>query len=224
MGTLKLYCERLDAGLWAEPLNATSNIAFFLAAWLAWRAGAVRRQRGPAVQWLVGLMVAIGIGSTLFHTFATTWARMLDLFPIFLFQVSFLWLYGRRVVRWGVGATGALLVGFVVAIYISRAFPNVLNRSLLYAPGFLCNVGLGVYHWYSGKQEPFRLLAAAGVLTVALVFRTIDTAICPYVPWGTHFLWHLLIPFVLYLAFRALLANLADPQDASATTTAPRRR
>ena len=26
------YCERLDAGFWAEPLNAATNLAFILAA------------------------------------------------------------------------------------------------------------------------------------------------------------------------------------------------
>ena len=27
-----LYCERLGSGLWAEPINALSNISFLLAA------------------------------------------------------------------------------------------------------------------------------------------------------------------------------------------------
>jgi hypothetical protein len=31
-----IYCERLGPGLWAEPLNAVTNVAFFVAAWLAW--------------------------------------------------------------------------------------------------------------------------------------------------------------------------------------------
>jgi len=210
MGTERLYCERLEAGLWAEPLNAISNLAFFLAAWLTWRAARSSKGNGAGIRWLVALMVAIGTGSTLFHTFATTWARILDLAPIMIFQLSFLWLYGRRVIRWGPVATGALLVAFVAAVSVSRHFPDILNRSLLYAPGFVCNVGLGLYHSYTGKQARLVLLAAAGLLTVALVFRTIDMAICPYVPAGTHFLWHLLIPFVLYLAVRALLPNLTE--------------
>ena len=34
---LLLYCERLGPGLWAEPLNAVSNLAFFGFAWKLWR-------------------------------------------------------------------------------------------------------------------------------------------------------------------------------------------
>ena len=70
-----VYCERLGPGLLAEPLNALSNLAFFLAAWAAWsvarRGGAL--DSGIAV--LVGLIATIGIGSTLFHTFSTPWAH-----------------------------------------------------------------------------------------------------------------------------------------------------
>ena len=46
---LNLYCERLGPGLWAEPLNAVSNAAFFIAAALLFSsggapAGATRRR------------------------------------------------------------------------------------------------------------------------------------------------------------------------------------
>jgi hypothetical protein len=38
--------------------------------------------------------------------------------------------------------------------------------------------------------------------------RSIDGAVCAYVPMGTHFLWHLLNGIVLYLSMRALILNL----------------
>ncbi len=31
---IDLYCERTDPGFWAEPLNALSNIVFFIAGFL----------------------------------------------------------------------------------------------------------------------------------------------------------------------------------------------
>ena len=34
---IDIYCERLEPGLWAEPLNAVTNAAFFIAAFFAWR-------------------------------------------------------------------------------------------------------------------------------------------------------------------------------------------
>ena len=33
MDYIDLYCERLAPGLTGEPLNALSNVAFFIAAW-----------------------------------------------------------------------------------------------------------------------------------------------------------------------------------------------
>jgi len=33
---MDLYCERLGPGLWAEPINASSNLTFFIAVWAIW--------------------------------------------------------------------------------------------------------------------------------------------------------------------------------------------
>lgn len=33
---MDVYCERIALGLFAEPLNAVSDIYFLLAAWAAW--------------------------------------------------------------------------------------------------------------------------------------------------------------------------------------------
>ncbi len=32
----------------------------------------------------------------------------------------------------------------------------------------------------------------AGILTLSLIFRSLDDPLCPHVPTGTHFLWHIL--------------------------------
>lgn len=203
-----LYCERTGPGLWSEPVNALTNVAYLAAAWALWVFARRFRSLGPADRVLVGLMVAIGIGSALFHTLATPWARILDEVPILLFQLSFLWLYGK----WIMGMTGVsaalLLVGFLAAVYIGRQFPQILNGSLMYAPAFLVTAGLGVHHCRSQQPEPFTLLAGAGVLAAAVVFRTMDNAICPSFPFGTHFLWHVSTAAVLYLFGRGLLMNM----------------
>jgi len=34
---IDLYCERLGPGIWAEPINALTNLAFLVAAFAAWR-------------------------------------------------------------------------------------------------------------------------------------------------------------------------------------------
>ncbi|HEU5118519.1 MAG TPA: ceramidase domain-containing protein, partial [Isosphaeraceae bacterium] len=90
---IDLYCERCGPGLLAEPLNALSNLAFFLAALAAWSLGKRLHALEPGIKLLIGLAVCVGMGSTLFHTFATPWAQVLDIVPILLFQIVFLRLY-----------------------------------------------------------------------------------------------------------------------------------
>lgn len=210
-----LYCERVEPGLWAEPLNASTNLAFFVAAWATWRLAHRLRRRSANIWVLTGLVVTIGIGSTLFHTFATTWARVLDAVPILLFQLLYLLLYSREIINLRFGNAVGLLAAFVVAGYLGRQFPHILNGSLIYAPAFLLILGLGLYHYREEKHERFAVLAAAGVFLVAVFFRTIDNGICPSLPVGTHFVWHLLIPVVLYLFVRGLLSNMPNRAGAA---------
>jgi len=212
-----LYCERLGPGLWAEPLNATTNLAFFLAAWAAWRLGRRAYALAPGVRLLVTLIVAIGVGSTLFHTFATPWARSLDTGSIMLFQISYLWLYGRRIAHLSAELTAGLLGLFVAAGYAGRQFPQVVNGSLIYAPAVVVIVGLGLYHARTQPGARRSLLAAAAVFLLAVVFRVMDRAVCPVFPFGTHFLWHLLIPIALYFLMRGLVLNTADTPGGRAT-------
>ena len=207
MTHIDLYCERLGPGLLAEPVNAATNVAFFLAAWALWRLG----QRSASVSSdacvLIALIVAIGIGSSLFHTFATPWAHWLDILPILLFQLAFLWIYSRRVMRLRLAASAAIVVVFLAVALYARQFPHLLNRSLMYAPALFVMLALGLYHWRRQLPHRFSLLGAAGMLFASIFFRTIDETVCGQFPLGTHFLWHLLNAGVLYLCVLAVLGS-----------------
>lgn len=199
-----LYCERLGPGLLAEPVNAITNAAFFVAAWYAWRdARAVGRLDATTLT-LIGLIAAIGMGSALFHTFATGWARLLDELPILLLQLLFLWTYSRRVigVAWWVSA--AMVAAYLALAVYCRGFGHLLNGSLIYAPALAMSLGLGVYHWRTQPRFRTWLLRAAAMLLVAIVMRTFDAAVCERFALGTHFMWHLLVAGVTYLSMRAL--------------------
>ncbi len=198
------YCERLGPGLLAEPLNALSNLAFFAATWALWRLG--RRLDGLGIEGgvLLLLLLCIGMGSSLYHTFATGWARWMDIIPILLFQLWFLWIYGRTVIGMGRLSAAALVGLFLGAGALMYLDPTLLNRSILYLPALLFLSGLGVWH-YRHAQEPWLLLQAAAVLLLSLTFRTLDLEFCAAVPIGTHFIWHLLNGLVLYLVGRAWL-------------------
>ena len=210
MTYIDIYCERVGPGLWAEPVNALTNAAFFLALWLLWRSARRSGLLTAPIVLLLALVLAIGIGSALFHTFATPWARVLDELPILLFQLLFVWLYARRVMELRRLAAGAILIAFFAAALYGRRFPQLLNGSLIYAPALILVCALGGYHYATRKPARAHLALAAGVLAAAVGLRTLDAPVCERFVLGTHFLWHLLVATVIYLCVSALLAVLHE--------------
>ena len=86
-------------------------------------------------------------------------------------------------------------------------FGNHLNGSLIYAPALLVILLLAEYHYRRRKAGRHLLLVAAAAFAIALALRSIDLRVCAQFETGTHFLWHLLIALVIYLALLALLQN-----------------
>jgi hypothetical protein len=203
-----LYCERADPGLWGEPLNAATNLAFLVAAWAAWRLAGESRATATSRLFLVGLIAAIGGGSTLYHLFGTWWAWAFDALPILSFQLVFLWLYGRGIIGLNAGTTVVVLIGFSLASWWGDRHPQILNGSLGYTPTLGLSLGFGWYHFRTAARARVALLAASAVLAAALAFRSVDHALCTVFPVGTHFIWHLLAPLALVLLVRGLFLNL----------------
>ena len=198
-GTIDIYCERTSPEFWAEPINAITNGAFLIAAIMVF---VFARQRGDmsiGAYSLSGLIAAIGMGSFLFHTFATFETMLMDVIPILLFQIGFLALYSRDVIGLSRLKVAVMLVAFFAVSAAFGALPREwLNGSLSYGSAFVFVLALGVYHMVTHKPERFTLFATALTFAVSLTFRSIDEALCAQIPFGTHFLWHILNGVVLY--------------------------
>jgi len=204
---IDLYCERVGSGLWGEPLNAITNLAFVAAALaMARRLRQWRLSNDRGLVSLIVLMMAIGVGSGLFHTYANPAAQLADLLPILLFQLVFLGLYLRRNLGIDLGATVTLLAGFLVLCLVARGWPQLLNGSLAYAPALTALVLLGIHQGRRGRG-PVLLLWAAGLFFLSLTFRSLDLALCASFPHGTHFLWHILNSLVLVLCALSVLPS-----------------
>lgn len=208
------YCERLDAGFWAEPFNAVTNAAFLVAALaglLLWRrAGG----RDPLVLMLILLVFAIGIGSFLFHTMPNGWTVMADVVPIQLFAFGYFAFALRRYLGASALATAAgTLAFFGVALALSWAgralLPAPASGSAGYAAFLLGLFGIAAALPRGPALDlQKRLLAFAGAaFAVSLTMRSIDFAVCGAVPLGTHWLWHLLNALVLYWLLRAAVLS-----------------
>jgi hypothetical protein len=201
------YCERVGMGVFAEPLNAVSNISFLLAAWAAWVLASRTGALSSGVRVLIALGAAVGIGSILWHTYPNMLTLILDIVPILIFICWFIWLYTRNVIRMRTVLAGVSVAAFLVATFLVFPLSGVLHGALVYSPGLIVTLVLGLFHAREQTVARFTLLAAAGVYLAALFFRTIDNEVCPVLAIGTHFLWHLLIGLVTYLAMRSLILS-----------------
>jgi hypothetical protein len=191
--TLDNYCERVDPSYWAEPLNAVTNAAFLVAAAICWRRLGARRD--PGARALIAILAAIGVGSYLFHTHARAWALMADVIPIQAFILVYVYLATTRFFAlpwWAGGAAVALFVPY--AALTARgvaALVGPLNGSVGYLPVPVLILAFAVALRRRAPATARGLAIGAGILLVSITFRTMDAAICPAFPAGTHFLWHL---------------------------------
>ena len=204
------YCERVAAGFWAEPANAFSNLSFIVAALVVFYDGKRRRVHTPSSYWLTFLLLSIGLGSFCYHTFANVWSRYTDIVPIYLFQISTMAIYGRLIgSRLGltpVLGSIAMLMAFAALVAAFSVFPKtLLNGSISYVPAWLALSLLGVYQAAFSTAERYSLLLASACLALSLALRSLDLALCASVPLGTHFLWHLINGFTLYLVIKAVM-------------------
>ncbi len=211
--TVDGYCERTTAAFDAEPLNAITNLAFILAATAAWRI-ANRNDAGTYDRILILIVAVIGIGSFLFHTFATAWAGIADVAPITLFMLLYLWLALRRFAGFGIVGAAIGLVTFVAAGALLGTVPQDLLPGATYLPalGAMVIVGLMLR-----KRDPVtsqRLIVTGAVFATSYFFRSIDRSVCGLAPFGTHFLWHLLNATVLYLLIRTAILGRIRPLTA----------
>lgn len=204
------YCERVGPSLFAEPINAISNLSFIFAAWAAWILAKRTGTLSTGIKVLIALAGSVGIGSMLWHTLANTWTLYLDVVPIVIFIIGFIWLYTRNVMGKGAGFAALSIGAFFLSAFLVNPIGDALHGAPSYLPGLLVVLVLGLYHAAQQKPSRFTLLAAAGVYFTALFFRTIDLELCHFMTIGTHFIWHTLIGLVTYLAMRSLILSLAS--------------
>lgn len=213
------YCERgLDPGFWAEPINALTNGAFVIAGLAAfWLIGRQRREDRNAVDiWLATLLCVIGIGSFLFHTFATPWAGLADTLPIAVMMLSYLAMALRRFLNaswlWATLGLMAFLAAYVLMGQIRCDGGRCLNGSLGYLPALATMILIGGWlAWRGHHKATGRGLLVAGVIfAISVTFRSLDQVLCGQtviagVPIGLHFLWHVLNAVTLYILVRTAI-------------------
>lgn len=189
------YCERIGFGFWAEPINALTNIAFLISGFLVWR-----RAQGknlPLAEAMAIVLFAIGIGSFLFHTFATRWAGAMDSAPILIFVLLFTFAATHDLFKQSLAMSAIITLLFFPFLALAYPIGNIapwLEGSTGYIPVLLW---IGLFALMASGQLAWDFWTGFALLALSITFRSLDERVCGQVPIGTHFLWHLLNAFLL---------------------------
>lgn len=184
------YCERTDFGFWAEPVNAVTNAAFLIAAALVWP-----MTRGlPLARALAVILALIGVGSFLWHTFATRWAVLVDVLAILAYILVYLFAATRDYLGarpWVAAMVTALFLPYAAAFgWAAGLVVPGLGANAAYLSVALLIAAFGL--WLRATATGRGLLVGAGILLLSLGARMADDLVCPSFSIGTHFLWHVL--------------------------------
>lgn len=209
------YCERTSAAYWAEPVNALTNLAFLLAAWVMWR----RTAGLPLARAMCAVLAVIGVGSWLFHTHANGLTAALDVAPILGFILIYVFAATRDFLGLGGWRPWAAVLLFVpyaaLMVPVFSALLPVLGSSAGYAPVPLLILIYAALLWRQAPDTARGMALGAAILIVSLIFRTLDGPLCDLVPVGTHFLWHvlngLMLGWMIEVYRRHMLAKAGTP-------------
>lgn len=214
-----VYCERTSPDFWAEPLNAITSLLIIFVTCVGF---AQLRRKGllsPSVLTLMLLALAIGVGSFLLHTYATPWAEIADVLPIWAFVVVYGLLVLRRLapdrfnlpvaVFLGLGVFGS---GVVLSVGHQIGITSPLSGSGQYIPAVLMIAGVIWFLWKYRYPSLVRFGLGVGLFGLALTFRSIDLWACNAMPNGTHFLWHIVNCLVFWYLIKAYASQTVAPE------------
>ena len=196
------YCERTAAGVFNEPVGLISNVAFLIAAVCLSR----QSKQSMASYLLIAWLSFIGIGSGLFHAFATKATLLMDVIPIQGFIFTAIWVLYAIHLKWKWWVVFGLMA---VCMLVSAELPrDWLNGSAGYLPAWILLVTAATLH-HPGPSRRYLLMASL-LFPISLTFRSIDDLLCEEIPSGTHFMWHICNALVLFWIIRAHQSMLEE--------------
>jgi hypothetical protein len=211
-----IYCETLSAraGVFPiEPMNTISNGVIVLFGLAGLYVVAKRAPRAYDLYVLSSIQIVTGIGSGLWHGLRNPDALFFEASSGLFFLFVFMFCWARRL--WSYLGAAAFLAAFYAGFLLSRPYWGIVQRWVALAPiVILASLAL-IAQTYSYSK---RVAAYGGVAllsaVVALLFRSYDLAACPYIPFGTHFLWHSFLSAAGFIGILAMTdLKSAKPVD-----------
>ena len=195
---MDFYCERTNQQIFNEPVNAISNIFFIIVSLSLIKI--LRKNQSNKIYYIQPILIFfIGIGSFLFHLNPNMITLYLDVIPIFLFSLSFIFFFNRDVININ-NLNNALLflLFFFLFLFITPKLNyEILNGSEFYFANYFFLTMYTIW-LYLKKSDFFQLLLLGFIFfNLSILLRSLDNHICEYFSIGTHFLWHFLNAYLL---------------------------
>ncbi len=206
LNPVDIYCERLDASFWSEPINAITNLSFIIAGWFIWR------MRSSRSDLMAIMLILIGLGSFSFHTFANRLTGLLDVLAIALYLVSFAYLIPKQ---WSWGSRWTQIesvITLIILISLCQLAINAVKPVFPWAPpgmylgAWSALLLYAVITQYSNTIAARYLWLAVLVFPFSLLSRQLDLHLRDF-GFNAHWLWHVLNGLTLYLTSYSLCLN-----------------
>jgi hypothetical protein len=197
------YAETNISNFIVEPWNAVSSLLFLIPA-IYW---AICIRKNIKGHWFIAscipLLIAGGLGSTLFHAFRSSpLLLMLDVLPILILTLSVSGYFWSKLIPNKWITIAIVFCGFILrrlavdtGIFAQHTGANVsyfISGATIFVPVLIVLFKTGFY-----KASSITLSILMFVL--ALFFREMDAWQNPLLPMGTHFLWHFFSSIGAYL-------------------------
>lgn len=217
------------APLIAEPWNAVTA-SFFVVIVVAWLWRLRGRYRDyPFLMSCLPVLLAGGIGGTLYHALRTSVVFfLLDVVPIMLLGLAGSVYMAIRLPRWL--AWKALGGAFLAYIAVNGVFRMLPNQSVQWAvnisyASLACLIMTPLALVLIRTQFRHGAWVAAGLVSfvIAWFFRLVDSQIGPYLPMGSHWLWHTFgaITTALLIEYFYRVEGEKEPDSPPTTITSP---
>ncbi len=198
-----LYCETsLDGEVFPlEFVNTVTSLVPSLFGLLAvvwlWRT----RSRSWELYTLGALAFLTGIGSALWHGLRTPLTLALDVFPGVFYFLLFTFLWSHRLGGYRLAVAVPLaLAGLVVGLFwLEPSFVPDGPPLAFFVGTALVSFGLIAFTYRRDRHAGHLASLMIASALLAAGFRTIDLATCGFIPFGTHFLWHVFLGVAVYL-------------------------
>tara|TARA_Y100000590_G_C15738911_1_gene1019541 strand:+ start:3034 stop:3441 length:408 start_codon:yes stop_codon:yes gene_type:complete len=127
-----------------------------------------------------------------------------DVIPIAVFIIAYTWFAFKRYLNSSHWLSSTAVLFVILSAIIAPMIADMEGASYLAALFALLIVG-SYLKFSLNHPAGFSLLFAGIIFAFSLFLRTIDGPICSIYPFGSHFGWHILNAFVLFIVSRSLI-------------------